>query len=183
MELENTTRWSLGLLLGLVIIAVAGFYLVEAIQSAPSTQSTYWDIPLTARKADVRQLKGKPSKTYLSDDKSEEIWEYRIGQDEPVYRLKFRNDEVRWIICSGVDQLGCPDIQDLNRNSDVNAVLGKFGKPSNAVSSIDALRQTISYEDYNVMFGLQENKVNVLGIYNPKYGSPIGYIYAEQSKN
>jgi len=182
MELENTTRWSLGLLLGLIVIAVAGIYLVQALQSVPSTQLTYWAIPLTAQKADVKLLKGAPGKTYLSDDKSEEIWEYRTGADEPVYRLKFRNDEVRWIVCSGTGRSGCPDIQNLHTGSDVSAITEKFGKPSNAVSSTDERRQTISYENYNVMFGLEENRASVLGIYNPKYGSPIGYISTEQPK-
>jgi hypothetical protein len=116
----------------------------------------FWDIPLAAKKSDVRFMKGEPTKV---DDKDE--WHYHIEKDtndSALYQVIFRGEHIRLIAYTTAKSFGSSYLQGIGIGSHVDAVREKFGEPSHVSESKDGLRRIYSYEKYNVFFTLQQTQ-------------------------
>ncbi len=152
----------------LSILAGLGLYIYSQIQDRPAVQNTFWDIPLSSTKEDVIFLKGAPTKR----DKDGR-WIYRLKREfgrESAFTIQFKENNIHYVACLGTDFLTSPHLQGMRVGSKYESMINKFGRPSFVSRSEDELERILSFENYNVFFWLEQNKVISYGMYNPRFG-------------
>ena len=142
----------------------------------PRAQTTLWDIPLASTKAAITFLKGDP--TEVSHDHDE--WIYKLPsksyhKEESLYVIGFKDFKIRYIGFSSTDNFTSPDMQDIRIGDRCESVIATFGTPAYISHSEDGRKRILSFNEYNVFFHLQENKVSAYGIYDPRPG-PIRFV-------
>ena len=164
--------YSLGGLIGLSLIIAVGLWTYSVISNHPHIETTFWDIPISASKSDVKFLKGEPNRK-----ENEDIWVYEpqgLYSTSSIYVIFFKDNKIRAIIYHG-DFANAPWIQGIHFGDDYDSIIKKFASPSYVSTSEDELEKTLSYNRYNITFSLKENKIFAYGIYNPVFG-PLKYI-------
>ncbi len=134
----------------------------------PKVEEIFWGITLNASKADLKFMKGEPTKIEESDWTYETKKEY--GNDWSVYRISFRDDKIRYIQYTGSSWLDSPDLQEIRLNDSSQKVHSKFGDPTHTAISDDQLRRIYSYDNYHVFLVLERDQVQTYGIFNPAFG-------------
>jgi hypothetical protein len=163
--------WLLGVLVTLAALAGGGVYIYTLIESRPKPQTSFWNIPLNATEADVKFLKGEPTK------REDVTWTYETKQvqsDPYYYVVQFeKSGKLRFVMYYGAG-LYMPFVQGISSYSSQEAVVEKFGPPTYTSTSKDGLRRILSYSAYNLFFGLRQNRVESLGMYDGT-GRPLQF--------
>ena len=175
LYLRNKERWEWDKILILFTVTIVsisilggiGIFVYIKMYDKPEIQTSFWDINLSTSKSTIKFIKGPPNKV-----KDEDIWVYIseiLGAPE-AYFMRFSEDQLRFVGYLGGDLNGGPSIQGIKKESSLDDIIKFFGKPSHISESKDNLKRLYSYENYNVFFILEDNRVSVYGVYNPKYG-------------
>src|SRR5439155_10687384 len=100
--------WPLGISFGLLIFGGIGVYVYSLIpyrpevqdKPKPMVQDTFWDISLNMSKADVKFIKGAPTKT-----EGEDLWIYeeQSYRGKSVYTISFKGEKTDFISFTGSD--------------------------------------------------------------------------------
>ena len=152
-----------------------GVFVYSKMSDEPDIQTSFWDLNLSNRKATIKFIKGPPSKV-----KDENIWIYisEIRGTPEVYYLSFSEDHLRIVGYLGGNLSGGPGIQGIKEGSSLDDIIKFFGKPSYISESKDDFKKMYSYENYNVFFIVEDNRVSIYGVFNPKYGPmKIEYLW------
>ena len=175
LYLRKRERWEWDKILILFTITIVcisifgsiGVFVYIKMSAKPEIQTSFWDINLTTRKSTIKFIKGPPNKV-----NDENIWVYisEIRGTPEVYFLKFNEDQLRFVGYLGGDLSGGPSIQGIEKGSSLDDILTFFGKPSHISESKDGFKKLYSYENYNVFFIIEDNRVSIFGVFNPKYG-------------
>ena len=175
LYLRSKERWEWNKILILFTVAIVcisifggiGIFVYIKKSDKPEIQTSFWDITLSSSKSSIKFIKGPPNKI-----EPEDIWIYisEIFGAPEAYYLRFNEDRLRLVGYLGGDLSGGPSIQGIKKGSRLDDILMFFGKPSHISESIDNLKKLYSYENYNVFFIIEDNRVSTYGVYNPKYG-------------
>ncbi len=175
LYLRNKERWEwdrIIILFTVTIVSISilggiGILVYSKMSDEPEIQTSFWDLNLSTGKSTIKFIKGPPNKV-----KDEDIWIYMseiFGTPESYY-IRFSEDQVRFIGYLGGDLSGGPSIQGIKKGNSLDDIKKVFGKPSHISASKENRKKLYSYENYNVFFIIEDNKVSIYGVYNPKYG-------------
>lgn len=155
---KKLTLWPVGIIAGLCV----AFYAYSLIEDRPKAEHGFWDIPLNARKSDVKFIKGEASE-------KEDLWRYitrdQNGNWSTAYYVHFEEDKV-WAIsfyANGSSRWEA-NIQGITIGDKIDVVRRKFGEPSHVSASDNELKRLYMYNLYNVVFELEKNEVVGIGI-------------------
>ena len=160
-------------LISLVIISSIYYFFFlhsnSVIYKGPSKATSFWDIKLGNSKEDVVFLRGYPDET----DSLKSIWFYikkYYGRNNEYYKIVFNDNKVTSVVYYG--KYWSPNLLGRNFvNYPLQSLKDYLGEPSYVSSSPDGLKRVYSFNSFNVVFYMQENKVFGYGIYNPSYGT------------
>ncbi len=157
--------WPALVLVGLSILLGAGYYIIQSISNRPEPQTSFLNISLDSTKGDIKFLKGEPDK-----GSNDGIWFYSKGKEETSsFFIIFKDNKIRVIGYDG-KYFRSPSFQGVSIGASYDEIINKFGQPSYVSISEDELSRILSYDRYNIFFGLEENKVFSFGIYNKSLG-------------
>lgn len=145
----------------------AGFYVNDWLENRPHKETGFWGIPLGARPADVKFIKGEHG-----EHSSEKRWAYNT--DGTLYAISFRDGKVRVIAAFESVSYNPTTLQGINFNSSFEDVIEKFGQPSYVSVSKDELRRWFSFAKFNVAVAMEKNGVEALAVYEASTG-PIKF--------
>jgi len=173
---KDRWNWKKIILWPLAILVVTSglFYAYVLYQDRPKVQNSFWEIPLNATKADVKFMKGDPTKT------EDDVWRY-IKKDaystDSHYLINFAEDKVWAVSYYSPGGSGWKEnLQGIYIGNSVNSVRETFGTPSRISVSDDGLQRIFTYSRYNLLFDLEKNKVIGIGIYSPEVAKKgLGY--------
>ena len=156
----------IGIPLVLCVLIGGGYWAYITIANRPHLEHTFWDIPISASKSDVKFLKGEPPS--IAGDQ----WTYHAGDD--YYGIRFRENKIESITFYSCEELRdsriYPYIQGILYGQNYEEVIQTFGSPSDVSTSKDDLTRVLSFKKYGVFCQLTKNKVVAYGIYNPRFG-------------
>lgn len=175
LYLRKKEKWEWDKILILFIITVVcisivggiGIFVYAKMSAKPEIQTSFWDVNLSTQKSTVKFIKGQPDKI-----KDGDIWIYIseiLGAPE-VYYMGFSRGRLRFIGYLGGELNRGPRIQGIKIGSRLDDIISFFGKPSHISESKDNPVKLYSYENYNVYFMMEDNRVSGYGIYNPEQG-------------
>ncbi|WP_035384251.1 hypothetical protein [Ferriphaselus sp. R-1] len=136
-------------------------------------QTEFLSIVLGDKAPDVKFKKGNPS----AEDG--QVWLYRNSSSENEAVVIFKGTEVKGVLYVGSCSY-CYKISGLGIGTDYTELREKLGDPTSVAISPDQLRRLASFERWNLVFQLKENRVNAFGIYDPKFG-PI--VFSKQTSD
>lgn len=165
---KKIALWTVGVLVSLVGVFAGWIYVDSYLSGLPKLQQAYWDIPIAAKKGDVRLLKGKPSQELQELEDRNPTLVYTSGGAS--YWAAFKGDSLIFVACTAEDSWRCERLQGIGIGDSYREIKDKFGEPSHISISSDELTRMVSYEDYGVFFSLSANKVEVFGMYQPSFG-------------
>jgi hypothetical protein len=168
---KKLVGWLFGVVVAVPIIAGLGFYVYSYIAELPKAQLSFWDIPLGATESDVKFLKGAPTEVQEKDHWVYKEEKSRSSDDESEYQVRFKEGKVRFVLFTGSSFLYAPDLQGIRHGASQQEVLKKFGSASHVSISEDDLMRMLSFERFNLVFALRENRVVAYGMYDPKFGA------------
>ncbi|KRB14564.1 hypothetical protein [Rhizobacter sp. Root16D2] len=170
---RKLVKWGVGVPLALLIVSALGTWAYVMFNDRPKVQTSFWDIPLTATRSDVKFLKGEDQNKSASKDP--DVWIYHVSENKAVYMVRFNGDKIRFIQFFSVDgAIGEPWLQGLSKGSTMEAVIETLGQPSYTAASQDGLERLLSYEKYQTFFRVERGRVVTYGVYDPKHG-PMDY--------
>ncbi len=148
-----------------VIIACAAWAYSE-YKNRITAQSEFLSITLSSKVSDVRFIKGNPDITSVDEN----IWIFNDSNNEPELLVLFEDSVVKAVIYIG-KCLYCNQLFGLGLGTTYEKVRERLGEPTSVSNSPDQLKRLASFEKWNVVFILKENKVINFGIYYPKLGA------------
>jgi hypothetical protein len=175
LYLRKRERWEWDKILILFTVTIVsisifggiGVFVYIKMSDKPEIQTSLWDTNLSTRKSTIKFIKGPPNKVI-----DENIWIYisEIHGTPEVYYLRFSEDQLRFVGYLGGDLSGGPSIQGIKKGSSLDDIIKFFGKPSHISESKDDFNKLYSYDNYNVFFIIEDDRVSIYGVFNPKYG-------------
>jgi len=161
----------------LSLIIIFSFYYYFFLHSnnfyfqKPSQVTLFWSIKLGSTADDLKFIKGVPEKV----DSINSVWlyEYRkyYGKDE-YYKIKFYKNIVTSILYFGGKDKSYNPPHLFGRNFsgyNLQSIKDYLGEPTSVSSSRDGLKRIFSFDTFNVIFFMEEDKVFGYGIYDPNY--------------
>jgi hypothetical protein len=172
--------------LTIVILIAIVVYAYNTIEPRPKKETSFWEVPLGAREADVKFLKGEPIKkdgdtwSYITYDSGGSQWEY-------MYGVQFKDGKVYLIYytVSPNYRYGGPGIQGINIHYSWTKISEKYGEPSRVSTSEDELSRVYSFNKYGIAFEMKAGGVVGYGVFDTTV-VPEGVGFASQksgSKN
>jgi len=163
---------TVGILILIIALALGIRYFIIPLYNynAPETATEFWEIPLGSSKADIKFLKGEPSEI----DSVNSNWLYLTGKyNYEAYRVNYYDDKVVSIVyyCSDYSYSAHKLSGRVYIGYNLQSLKDFFGEPTGVSSHKDGVARIYSFEKYQVLFFLKENKVFGYGIYNPQYGT------------
>ena len=174
---KNIIFWTAGAFVSLVGVLLGWVHVDSYLSSRPKLQQVYWDIPITAKRGDVRFTKGEPHK---ADKDPDSRWTYDVSE-AATYWVAFKGDALHYVVCAAVRAWDCESVQGIQIGDSYQEIVGKFGEPSAVSISNDELTRIVSYDEHGVFFTLAANKVEALGMYHPDFG-PIRFKTAKNGE-
>jgi len=153
--------WPTIVLLILAVLGGIGAYVYSNISKRPHIADSFWDISLNKKMADIKFLKGEPTRI----DKDNWFYEFKesnVADSDYTYGVAFRGDKIRSVLYFGPSSFYDPQLQDIKLNDPVEKIESKFGKPSHVSISKDQLMRMYSYSNYHVCFLLGQGKFLIL---------------------
>jgi hypothetical protein len=130
------------------------------------TITEIWDIKLGTILEDVKFKKGIPESADTSNSRIN--WYYKTNWDD-YNRIVFHNEHVTAVIITGDNQPILCGQNFIGQNSQF--IIDYLGKPSDVSTSSNGLKKIFSYDNYNILFYLEKDRVFGSGIYDPHYGT------------
>lgn len=168
---KRLIKWVIGLPIVLAVIAGLGTWGYVTYQDRPTAQTSFFDIPLGATRADVRFAKGEPSEI-ASDDP--DVWIYKRGTTErpntSAYVVRFKGDKIRYVqYFSVVDEVN-PWLQGFTKGTPYDRVIEVLGQASHTATSKDGLEKILSFDKHNTFYRFEKAEVVTYGIFDSKEG-------------
>ena len=166
---------SIILLLLLIIFSLYYYFFLLSNNSSfqkPSQATEFWGIKLGSSADDVKFIKGIPAKA----DSINSVWLYIYrpdGHKEYHYKINFNKNIVTSVLYFGTDDRYLPPYlfgRDFSGYT-LQGIKDYLGEPTSMSSSQDGLKRLFSFDAFNVVFFLEEDRVFGYGIYDPKYGT------------
>lgn len=170
---KDRWRWktiALRTLLGLIVLAGGTALLIWVYgkyENRVIAQTEFLSISLGDKAPDVRFKKGNPA----NDDGK--IWIFNNSTNQPELVVIFKDTAVKAVLYVG-DCTYCNNISGLGIGTSYAEVKEKLGEATSVSTSSDQLERLSSFEKWNLVFNLKENKVIAFGLYDPKLG-PITF--------
>lgn len=99
------------------------------------------------------------------------MYTYGNDGDGPLI-IRFTNGKVRAVYgLSG--KHSWTNIQEINFGDSADTIIEKFGSKYEIQQSKDGLSRIYAFPKFHVFFGLGTNKVEVMGIYDPRFPVPL----------
>jgi hypothetical protein len=171
-QTKDRWRWKkivLRTLLGIFALASATalfFWTYSKYENRVIAQTEFLSISLDDKAADVKFKKGNPA----ADDGR--VWIFRNSENMQEHVVIFKDSTIKAVLYVG-DCTYCNNIFGLGIGTSYVEVKEKLGEPTSVSVSSDQLGRIASFEKWNLVFDLKENKVIAFGIYNPKLGPLI----------
>ena len=163
----------------LVVITVLGvgatfYWFYSTLPEEPQVQTEYWGLSLDSSKSDVRFLKGEPN-VIEGFGEYAEAWRFHNGYGtltdrNDMYVLFDDENTIRNILYLA-DSDESQSIKDRYSIQGIRAgvstsedVLEKFGKPSLITTNDDETVRDYYFDQYDLLFSLESNRVKALGI-------------------
>jgi len=176
-QTRDRWRWKKVFLTALVvtvtIACVAWAY--SEYENRIMAQSEFLSISLGSKVSDVRFIKGNPDMASMDGG----VWIFNDSNKKAELLVLFRDTVVKAVLYIG-DCFYCNQMFGLGIGASYEKVKEKVGEPTSVSISPDQLKRLASFEKWNVVFILQENKVINFGIYDPKLG-PV--VFSERAWN
>lgn len=167
--------------LSLCGLVIGALWFYQPRPEPPHAESQFWDLRLGMSDSDVTFRKGNPSDRMEPSGKEAEessakepklTWIYEPPAEktyEPHYLVTLRSNKVTSIMAHRLSgsSISGPSIQGIFFSSTQEAIEERFGQPDHTHVSKDKLRRTLTYERFNVVFMLEKNAVDGIGIYDP----------------
>lgn len=138
-------------------------------------QSEFLSISLGSKVSDVRFIKGNPDMASMDGG----VWIFNDSKKKAELLVLFRDTAVKAVLYIG-DCFYCNQMFGLGIGTRYEKVKEKVGEPTSVSISPDQLKRLASFEKWNVVFILKENKVINFGIYDSKLG-PV--VFSERAWN
>lgn len=165
---RRIAKWLVGVPIVLIVFAGFGLWGYKIYEDRPTPQIEFGSIRLGESMAEVRFRKGEPSKKI--DDN---VWQYddvsSTKADEAMYVVMFKNGKVRSVRYFG-SKIYNPYLLGFTKGSHYDEVIAKLGAPTHTSTSKNGLRRLLSFEKYKVVYGFEQAKVEVYGVYDPTEG-------------
>ncbi len=177
---RKSWKWSKILKRGFLIFGVAilvslgGYFTYDYFSNRPKVEVEYWGIKLGDSYRDVLFLNGKPDTVYGPSERYDYdslLYYGRIqngSSDERPLIIGLKGNSVVSVICYWTDSSVLSFIQGIGRNSTVEDVKSKFGKPDSIRESENGTQRSWFYGKYKVRFSFEKGLVTSAGIYDPK---------------
>ncbi len=169
-QTRDRWRWKKVFLTALVvtvtIACVAWAY--SEYENRIMAQSEFLSISLGSKVSDVRFIKGNPDMASMDGG----VWIFNDSNKKAELLVLFRDTVVKAVLYIG-DCFYCNQMFGLGIGASYEKVKEKVGEPTSVSISPDQLKRLASFEKWNVVFILQENKVINFGIYDPKLGPVV----------
>ena len=173
---KRLVKWAVGgpMLLGVIAgLCVWGYV---SYQDRPTAQTSFFDIPMGATRADVRFTKGAPSEIAKDDS---DVWIYKRGTtdrpDTSAYVVRFKAEKMRYVqYFSVTDEHANPWLQGFTKGTPYDRVISVLGQPSHTATSRDGLEKILSFEKYNTFYRFEKAEVVTYGIFDSK-GGPMEF--------
>lgn len=163
-----------GILL-VIILTYSFFPYISKILPASikySSQTEFWNIELNTNKKEIPFLKGYPTIN------EENYWRYR-ARYENYYEIIFKYDLVCGVIYNGNDKLRLLDRYFIGYTS--QSLVDYLDEPEKIITSDNLTTKIFFYQNLNILFILEFNKVTALGIYEPKYVDTVSEQLKEKN--
>jgi hypothetical protein len=178
---KKLASWLFGVAVAVPLVAVLGLYAYSYIAELPKAQLFFWDIPLGATESDVKFFKGAPTEIPDKDHWVYKEEKNRSSDDKLQYLVEFKEGKVRSVLVfTSSHFLYAPELQGIRHGASQQQVIEKFGSPSHVSISEDDLTRILSFEQFNLVFFLRENRVVAYSMYDPKFG-PLRYAKEKPS--
>lgn len=140
----------------------------------PKPQTTLWGVRLGETINDVRFKKGTPRERDSGSYKGITWIRVTYGADNSTdVRIRFVEDRVQGVTLYSFSSNYIESIGGIYFGNGAERIVEKFGEPPTRMESDDALRRVYAFPRYHVFFGLNQNKVVAMGIYDPNGPVPI----------
>ena len=169
-QTRDRWRWKkvfLTTLVVTVIIACVALAYSE-YENRITTQSAFLSIALGSKVSDVRFIKGNPDMASMDGG----VWIFNDSNKKAELLVLFRDKVVKAVLYIG-ECLYCNQMFSLGIGTSYEKVKEKLGEPTSVSISPDQLKRLASFEKWNVVFTLQENKIINFGVYDPKLGPVV----------
>ena len=173
--------------LAALILIAAGLWIYNTIEQRPKVQTTFWDIRIGATEGDVKFLKGSPSDGPINKDRDEWVYVFEgstlrdraTNEWDSIYRIRFKGGKVYLVeYRTRPNRAYGPGIQGIDIGDSLETITQKFGPPSHVSVSKDELSRVFSFNKYQVVFELKENRVFGYGVFDTTI-APKGVGYAD----
>lgn len=169
-QTRDRWRWKkvfLTTLVVTVIIACVALAYSE-YENRITTQSAFLSITLGSKVSDVRFIKGNPDMASMDGG----VWIFNDLNKKAELLVLFRDKVVKAVLYIG-ECFYCNQMFGLGIGTSYEKVKEKLGEPTSVSISPDQLKRLASFEKWNVVFTLQENKIINFGVYDPKLGPVV----------
>ena len=167
---RDRRRWRkvfLSTLVVTVIIACVAWAYSE-YENRMVEQIGFLSIALGSNVSDVRFIKGNPGMASVDGD----VWIFKGSNKKPELLVLFKDRLVKAVLYIG-ECFYCNQIFGLGIGTRYEKVKEKLGEPTSVSISPEQLKRRASFEKWNIVFTLKENKVINFGIYDSKLGPVV----------
>lgn len=182
---KSKWNWRRGLVRGFLAIVCAipimwfSSWAWTMYSERPLKQSELWNLKIGESLQDVRFKKGAPN-----DEKNPESGlSYTYSTKGSLGTVRFKDGKVRAVILYGAQgDSNNYELQGIRIGDASKQVIGRFGEDAVISSSKDGLKRIYAFPKYQVFFGMDTDKVEIFGIYDPSLPLPVGFTDEEGNK-
>ncbi len=169
-QTRDRWRWKKVFLTALVVTVIVACvaWAYSEYENRITAQSEFLSISLGSKVSDVRFIKGNPDMASMDGG----VWIFNDSKKKAELLVLFRDTVVKAVLYIG-DCFYCNQMFGLGIGASYEKVKEKVGEPTSVSISPDQLKRLASFEKWNVVFILKENKVINFGIYDPKLGPVV----------
>lgn len=148
-------------------------------EERPVRQSELWGVKIGDSSQEIRFKKGKPQQ----EENPDTGLEYTYITKDFGSIVRFKNQKVRAVILYNTPKgFEYSDLQGIQVGDTSEKIIARFGDSPLISNSKDDLKRIYAYPKYQVFFGLDTNKVEIFGIYDPLYPLPVGFEDPDEKK-
>lgn len=138
-------------------------------ESRPVPQDELMGIKLAMTPQEVKYLKGELQK-HPNDNNV--FWTTDDGKHRPLTAIRFVDSAVVEVMALSFLSDPLPNVANVSSYSGSKEIEEKLGKPTKILMSTDSLTKMMVYDNYRVWFSLRQEKIEAVGVFEPKKHTP-----------
>jgi hypothetical protein len=162
---------------GVVILVVCGLFVYDKISKMPKKQTTYMGVRLNDTVRDVKLKIGEPVRLDSPSNKNNYYLYYKYQFDDGLPKhivLGINGSNIYSIQCSDylTYYVSCNRLVGVSIGDNSDKIIATLGNKYVMIKSRDNINSYYYYNQFNVYYYLEKDKIKAMGIYDSKYGEP-----------